>query len=846
MSFGGRLCGRHRDSNRKHDRNMQNIRIENHNDYIRALVTSGLSIIPIHEGGKEPAHWLGKTEPFIKSRATTEQIADWVRRGVKSWALFSGKVSSNIATLDFDEKWQPGMFDAYCAKLSPEQKKAVDRCVRNKTRNNGTHIVCRTDTPQKSVDLAKGLRLSKNKIPSRDPDATEEVQTLIETRGEGNYALIPPSQGYETLQGNLMEIPNIGDDMWEQLCDIARTFNEFVEEPETEYEYKESDSSNADLPGHRFNELANWSDILCPYGWTEVYPNGWARPGKGRDDGISATTNYKDRNILFVFSTNAHPFRGKHGDKNGTGYTKFHAFTLLNHHMDFRAAARAASEMYPQKNKAKSENGLLEEMITRKDVTLFHDELGEAYISLDISDHQETWSCKSKAMKRLLSSKSWEKHKKPLGSEALKSMIAVLEGRACFEGPLVRLHNRVAWRNDELWYDLTDEEWRAIKIDANGWETVDKPPIIFKRYKHHQSQVAPIHSGDVKLFLNYINIINPEHRLLLLVFLITCFIPDFPHVMLVVFGAQGSSKSTLFKLNRLVIDPSTIDVVALPDNQKELVQTLAHHHSLFFDNVSYVPEESSDTFCRAITGSGFSKRELYENDEDIIYKFQRCIGINGINLVTIRPDLLERSLLIELERIDQTKRKTEKELYKDFTVDLPSIIGGIFDVLVKAIKIKPTITIKSLPRMADFAQWGCAIAQALGYTNEDFLMAYQHNIYRQTEMLVNENIVATVMFSFMEDKDDWKDTPTQLLKLLTDKAEFAGIDTRREKFWPKGANILSRRLNELSTPLKQMGLSVIINTSGTERFVHIQKMPKDIHAKVDSVTIYDTDDISPL
>jgi hypothetical protein len=173
---------------------------ENHSDYIRALVTSGLSIIPIHEGGKEPAHWLGKTEPFIQIRATSEQVTQWIRRDVKSWGLFSGKVSGNVATLDFDEKWECGMYDAFYLKLSDDQKSAVDRCVKDKTRNNGTHLICRTDTPQKSVDLAKGVRLTKNKKPSRESDATEVVQTLIETRGEGNYVLIPPSPGYETLQ----------------------------------------------------------------------------------------------------------------------------------------------------------------------------------------------------------------------------------------------------------------------------------------------------------------------------------------------------------------------------------------------------------------------------------------------------------------------------------------------------------------------------------------------------------------------------------------------------------------------------------------------------------------------
>jgi hypothetical protein len=310
------------------------------------------------------------------------------------------------------------------------------------------------------------------------------------------------------------------------------------------------------------------------------------------------------------------------------------------------------------------------------------------------------------------------------------------------------------------------------------------------------------------------------------VFLVSCFIPNFPHVMLVIFGAQGSSKSTLSKLARLVTDPSIIEVASLPNSTKELIQVLAHHYLIFFDNLSYISEEQSDTICKAITGSGFAKRELYENDEDIIYSFMRSIGINGINLVATRPDLLERSLLIELQRIDPIKRRSERELQEKFAKDLPVILGGIFDALVKTLRIRPTLEIDSLPRMADWSLWGCAIAEALGYSKEEFLSAYRKNIDHQVEMLLNENIVATAVVTFMEDKEEWRSTPTDFLTALKNHASLVNIDTQ-EKYWPKGANALSRKLNELSTPLKQMGILITISTSGTERWILIQKAPQN-------------------
>lgn len=488
---------------------------------------------------------------------------------------------------------------------------------------------------------------------------------------------------------------------------------------------------------------------------------------------------------------------------------------------------------------------LLESILNRKDVFLFHDEQGRGYISLKIGEHQEIWSCGSKKIKLWLSNEIHRTQEKAPTAEVKKSILSVLEGKACFEGPEIKLHDRVDWCGGELWYDLTNKDWQVVRINEDGWEIIDTPPIIFKRYPHHKEQVMPIKDGDVKIFLNYINVANPEHRLLLLVFLISCFIPDFPHVMLVVFGAQGSSKSTLSKLARLVVDPSLVEVASFPHSQRELIQTLAHHYFLFFDNVSHITEEESDTLCKAITGGGHVKRELYENDEDIIYNFMRCIGMNGINLVTTRPDLLERSLLLELERIEPTDRKTEKELYQNFAKDLPSILGGVFDILVKAIKIQPTIKLDSHHRMADWSLWGCAIAEALGYTKEEFLKAYQNNITRQSEMLLNENIVATTLFSFVEEKREWEGTATELLQQLYARTPIDYFE-KQEKYWPKSAAALMRRINELKTYLGQIGISVTTKMLGYERRIYLEKIvkeePKQLPLTDDD---YDIDDIIP-
>jgi hypothetical protein len=475
-----------------------------------------------------------------------------------------------------------------------------------------------------------------------------------------------------------------------------------------------------------------------------------------------------------------------------------------------------------KKNQAEQ---LLKIVAEKENVILFHDDKDEAYISLKIGDHNEIMALKSKVVRRWLTKEFWNAHEKAINPESVKNAIAVLEGRACFEGPMYKLQNRMAWNNGELWYDLSNGKWQAVKINDKSWGVVGEPPILFNRYPHNQPQVMPAaKNGNVKLILNYINISDPEQQLLLLVYLISCFIPDFPHAILVIFGPQGSAKSTLSKLLRRIVDPSFIEVASLPDSLRELVQALAHHAFLFFDNVSFVGEEVSDILCKATTGSGFVKRQLYFDDEDIIYNFKRSIGINGINLVATRPDLLDRSILLELEMIDESKRKQERELMDSFEKDLPLILGGVFDVIADTIKIKPTIKLLTSPRMADFALWGSAIAEALGYTKEDFLNAYQNNINKQTETILNENMVALALISFMEERSwqRWEGTMSELLHKLTAYANFEDMNIK-DKYWPKAPNVLSRTLNILKITLRSADIS-IATSGGKKRKVVIEKI----------------------
>ncbi len=472
----------------------------------------------------------------------------------------------------------------------------------------------------------------------------------------------------------------------------------------------------------------------------------------------------------------------------------------------------------------KSQSDLLIEIIEdgQRNIVFFHDENTNAYVNFPAGNHRETWPCKSKTFKNWLIQIFWSTHHKSPNSESITSAINFAESKARFEGDQIKLSIRVAWHNDTLWYDLADPEWRAIKITSDDWEIIASPPIIFKRYSHQQPQIVPIKDeSDMNEFLQFVNVTDQNQQILLIVLLIASFIPDFPHPAPLIYGPQGSAKSMLLRLMRKLVDPSSMETSGIPLNQNELAQLLQHHWCVFFDNITDLPKWLSDMLCRAISGDGFSKRELYSDDDDVIYSFRRCIAINGITPMVTKPDLLERSIVFELERVSEDKREQERVLIEQFEKKRPYLLGSIFNALSHAIKIYPSIRLDSLPRMADFTVWGCAIAESVGYGMDRFVKAYQDNLNHQNTEVIEENLVSHVLMTFMEQKNEWEGRPSELLKELTTEAGNQNINTAQEKEWPKAANVLTKTLKQLETNLVAAGIRII---RGRNRLITIQKL----------------------
>lgn len=451
---------------------------------------------------------------------------------------------------------------------------------------------------------------------------------------------------------------------------------------------------------------------------------------------------------------------------------------------------------------------------------LFHDDRRDGYAVVLNNGVRMTWRIRGREFKRWLAGQYWQRHNGAPNGEAIQSALNVLESKATFDGRELTLSNRFAHRDNAIFIDLCDSQWRAVKITANGWEVLDKPPVVFRRYQHQRALPVPTPGGRLDDLDDFLNVASADDRVLLHAALVTTPLENVPRPIVTFHGPQGSGKSSASNLLRKMLDPSAVDNLAFPKKHDELAQILDHHAMPCFDNLKTVDSASADMLCRAVTGGGFSKRELFSDSEDIIFSFKRPMILNGINIPTHAPDLLDRMMLIELERIPESRRRTETEMWQAFNDAHPRLFGALLDNIAVMLAT-PIQAQKDLPRLADFAQFASSWSRGVHGDGQRFVAIYARNISRQTDEAVESDDVAVAIRGFVTQVRTWEGTPTDLLKALNERRG----PMPAPEGWPRKPNSLSRRLRVLQATLAQVGIFVTMEHS-TARTIRLAVHPK--------------------
>ena len=297
------------------------------------LLNKKISFTPVRQN-KQP---IGKWREFQKSLPTEEQVEKWLssKNGygkVTGLAVICGKISGGLLCIDFDA---PELFPRWCEAIGEDLRSLI---VYQQTGGGGYQVFVRTEDPGKNQKLAW------------IPDETDETgrKIAIETRGEGGYALIPPSlhpsgNHYEWRQGGVYDIPVVSQQKANFLLDTARSL---CQAPYAKKDLAAMDKKQQDLPLRKrppiqqdqsviqsFNQRFTIMEVLQWYGYEAAHERDrMKRPG-GKSPSVWITDGKS-----FHHSSND-PLNDNHA------HDPFDVFVQMECRGDYNEAAKKASDM---------------------------------------------------------------------------------------------------------------------------------------------------------------------------------------------------------------------------------------------------------------------------------------------------------------------------------------------------------------------------------------------------------------------------------------------------------------------------------------------------------------------
>jgi hypothetical protein len=403
-------------------------------------------------------------------------------------------------------------------------------------------------------------------------------------------------------------------------------------------------------------------------------------------------------------------------------------------------------------------------------------------------------------------------HGRTASAAALSDAITALHG-AALQGQPEAVHLRVADHGGSIVVDLGDKRGRALIARPGGWELVDRSPVLFRRTALTAELPEPERGGSLGQLQRLLNV-TPEGWSMIVGWMVAALLPNIAHPILLLNGLQGAGKSFVARLLVELVDPSSAPLRSEPHDIEQWHTAAAGSWVVAVDNVSHLPNWFSDALCKAVTGDGVVRRKLFTDGELAVQSFRRAVILTSIDAGSLRDDLGERMLFVDMEGIADRNRRTESEIVAEFVRLKPLLVGALLDGVCGVLTALPDVKLEQLPRMADFAQTLAAL-DSTGITS-GALSQFAGQRQRIATDVIEGDVFATALASFVLDRRVWQGTATELLRIIrpADGGRFPAD-------WPKAANRLRGRINRLIPALRAIGIEVEAGRVKDERVLHL-------------------------
>lgn len=398
-------------------------------------------------------------------------------------------------------------------------------------------------------------------------------------------------------------------------------------------------------------------------------------------------------------------------------------------------------------------------------------------------------------LRDILAREYWRRFERTMSGNAFTNALATLRGHA-LEIPPEDVHLRVGPHENGIVLDLGTTDGAAVIITAAGWQVVPRSPILFQRTALTGALPMPVRGGSLLDLRDLLNV-SEDTWPILVGWMVSALIPDMPHAILMIGGGQGTGKTTAARFICGVFDASAAPTRSQPRDPEAWAIGAANSWSTVLDNVSNIPDWLSDALCKAVTGDGWMRRTLYTDGDVSVLSFRRVIVLTSIDAGSLRGDLGERVVLVDLESITPTNRRTERILNTRYKGLQAGILGALLDLLASVLANRDSVDVQNLPRMADFAVVLSAVDKVLGTNSLDL---YADQAKRIAGEVIESDPVGQAILAFVFDRNYWSGSAGDLLTAIRP------ADAGRE--WPKHARGLASRMKRLAPTLEIEGVRI--------------------------------------
>ena len=413
----------------------------------------------------------------------------------------------------------------------------------------------------------------------------------------------------------------------------------------------------------------------------------------------------------------------------------------------------------------------------------------------------------------------------------LENSIMHLSGLCFKAGETHMLHTRIARHENNVWIDMCDDKWRAIKITPNeGWKIEEKPPILFRRYDHMKPFMAE--EGTRKDLDDFLKLINfggensSRQKLLYAGYIATQFLPDIQTAMLMPVGPSGSAKSTMSNMTRSVIDPSVLKEIVLTKNT-DLPLLFMQHRLPVFGNCGYLSQEQSDMFCNLITGGSINKRKLFTDSDSVTWTFTHSTILNGIAPPSLATDLMTRTLKFELDSIPTSFMRAETDVMRDVDELMPRVRGYLMQLTADALA-GPLPPAKAMTRLGDFGRCGDFLATKMGWNQGEFLDAIINTGIENSQEAVEADYVGGILLGVLEKNgDSWDGTASELMEAMISN----GLDPKNPNSPKTTARLSDAVVGRLKPGMALFKYMVGRSRSNGKRTIVIRKQEEEQEMK---------------